>query len=169
MQLSSTPGPHYLADGIGRPHLQNGAEKRPTDIEVDAGSSIIRSPECTLVRGTPIFDNLIMGTESIVPADKGYACRGRKQWLKEQAIRRGIIEKGYRGTPLTKRQKQRNKQLSSMRSAVERPYAFVKQILNYQRCRYYNLIRERMQFTLCAIVFNLRRMLSLTACIHTAR
>lgn len=133
-------------------------------IGVDADTTIIHSVEFTPahVHDTHKFDDLITGTERIVLADKGYAKKERKKMLKEQGIRCGILEKGYRNAPLTKKQIQRNKILSAIRNAVERPFSFMKQVLHYQRCRYYDLARNRTQFILCAVVYNLRRMLSLT-------
>ena len=138
-------------------------------IGVDAKTNIIHSLEFTPahVHDTHKFDDLIMGSERIILADKGYANKQRKTMLQEQGIRCGIMEKGYRDTPLTKKQRQRNKVLSALRTAVERPFSFMTQVLNYQRCRYYDLIRNRMQFILCAVVFNVRRMLSLTVGIRT--
>lgn len=133
-------------------------------IGVDADTTIIHSVEFTPahVHDTHKFDDLITGTEHIVLADKGYANKKRTKMLHDHGIRCGILHKGYRDTPLTKKQVQRNKLLSGIRNAVERPFSFMKQVLNYQRCRYYDLARNRTQFILCAVVYNLRRMLSLT-------
>jgi len=138
-------------------------------IGVDDKTTIIHSLEFTPahIHDSEKFDDLIMGTERVILADKGYANRERKKMLKRQGIRYGIMDKGYRDRPLTKKQKERNKSLSCIRNAVERPFSFMKLVLNYQRCRYYDLIRNRMQFILCAVVFNMRRMLSLTVGIHT--
>ena len=133
-------------------------------IGVDADTNVIHSVEFTPanVHDTDKFDDLLIGSERRVLADKGYANKQRKKSLQEQGVNCGIMDKGYRNTPLTKKQLKRNKLLSAIRNAVERPFAFMKQVLNYQRCRYYDIARNRTQFIFCAIVFNMRRMLSLT-------
>jgi IS5 family transposase len=138
-------------------------------IGVDADTNVIHSVEFTPanVHDTDKFDDLLTGSERRVLADKGYADKQRKKSLQEQGINGGIMDKGYSNTQLTKKQRKRNKLLSAVRNAVERPFAFMKQVLNYQRCRYYDIARNRTQFIFCAVVFNMRRMLSLTCCIST--
>lgn len=133
-------------------------------IGVDSDTNIIHSLEFTgaHVHDSDKFDDLLTGSERKVFADKGYANKARKKMLRQQGVRCGILEKGYRDTPLTKKQRKRNKLLSAIRNAVERPFAYMTQVLNYQRCRYYSLARNRTQFILCAVVYNMRRMLSLS-------
>lgn len=133
-------------------------------IGVDTDTNIIHSLEFTgaHIHDSDKFDDLLTGSERKVLADKGYANKQRKKMLQRQGIRCGILDKGYRDTPLTKKQRKRNKLLSAVRNAVERPFAYMKQVLNYQRCRYYSIARNRTQFILCAVVYNMRRMLSLS-------
>lgn len=133
-------------------------------IGVDADTTIIHSVEFTAanVHDTNRFDELLTGSEASVYADKGYANQERKHSLKRQGIVCGILEKGYRNTPLTTKQLKRNKLLSKIRNAVERPFSFMKLVLDYDRCRYYDLARNRLQFVFSAVVFNIRRMISLT-------
>lgn len=134
-------------------------------IGIDSDTDIIHSVEFTgaHVHDSNEFNELLMGTERKVYADKGYASRERKKKLRRQGIRCGILDKGYRDTPLTKKQLKRNKLLSAIRNAVERPFAYMTEVLKYRRCRYYGLPRNRTQFILCAVVYNMRRMLSLTS------
>jgi IS5 family transposase len=133
-------------------------------IGLDADTNIIHSVEFTPanVHDSNKFDDLLTGNERRVLADKGYANQGRKRKLQRQGIVCGIMDKGYRDTPLTKKQLTRNKLLSKIRNAVERPFSFMKQVLYYDRCRYYDLARNRLQFVFCAVAYNLRRMISLT-------
>jgi IS5 family transposase len=133
-------------------------------VGVDATTNVIHSVAFTPanVHDTHVFDELLLGTEQIVYADKGYALRARREQLKAAGIRDGILHKAYRNRPLTRRQKQRNKLLSRIRSQVERPFGFFVRVLLYDRCRYYDLARNRFQFTICAMVHNIRRLLSLT-------
>lgn len=134
-------------------------------IGMDAKTHIIHSTEFTsaAIHDSHLFDQLLTGSERIVYADKGYANRERRAKLRERGIRDGILDKGYRNHLLTKKQWARNKALSAVRNNVERPFAFMKEILLYRRCRYYDLIRNRFQFTLCSLIYNIRRMLTLTS------
>jgi IS5 family transposase len=133
-------------------------------VGVDAKTNVIHSVEFTPanVHDTQKFNNLLLSTERAVYADKGYANKARKRRLKRQGIRCGILDKGYRDTPLTQAQRKRNKKLSAIRNTVEQPFAFFKQVLQYTRCRYFDLARNRLQFIFSAVVYNIRRMLSLT-------
>jgi IS5 family transposase len=133
-------------------------------IGVDAKTNVIHSVEFTPanVHDSEKFDKLLLSTERVVYADKGYANKRRKQHLRTQGIRCGILDKAYRNTPLTLAQRKRNKKLSAIRNRVEQPFAFLKQVLQYTRCRYFDLARNRLQFVLCAVVYNIRRLLSLS-------
>ena len=132
-------------------------------IGVDVKTNVIHSVQFTPanVHDSEKFEELLLSTEQVVYADKGYAKKKRTEQLQKKGIRCGILEKGYRNTPLTKAQKRRNKKLSAIRNRVEQPFAFFKQVLHYSRCRYYDLARNRLEFVLSAVVYNIRRMLSL--------
>ncbi|MFN3871794.1 MAG: transposase [Ignavibacterium sp.] len=43
---------------------------------------------------------------------------------------------------------------------VERPFAYIKQILNYQRCSYYDLKRNRFEFIMATLVYNIRKFIT---------
>lgn len=133
-------------------------------IGVDLGSKVIHSVEFTPanVHDSEKFDPLLRGKEKSVYADKGYAGKKRKKALENKGIFCGILEKGYRNHRLTKTQIAKNKQLSRIRNIVERPFAYMKRVLGYERCRYYDLRRNRFQFILNATVYNMRRFLTLS-------
>jgi len=132
-------------------------------IGMDSTSKIIHSIEFTPahVHDSACFDQLVHGKEQIVIADKGYVQRERKQKLRAKDTVCGIMDKGYRSRSLSSKQKKRNKKLSGVRNAVERPFGFSKQVLNYTHSRYYDLPRNRFQFTMVMIIYNMRRYLSL--------
>jgi hypothetical protein len=44
-----------------------------------------------------------------------------------------------------------------MRNAVERPFAFMKHVLQYDRYQYYTRGRNRFQVMMAAIVYNMMR------------
>lgn len=128
-------------------------------VGMDAKTEIVHTADFTPahVSDTALFDKMLLGTEKSVYADKGYASKQRRQALEEQGITCGILFRAARAHPLTAHQKRINRRLSSIRGAVERPFAFLKRILGYTRCRYYDLARNRLQFLLSLMVYNIRR------------
>ena len=135
-------------------------------IGIDHQTKVIHSTEFTPanVHDSDMFDQLLTGKEQVVIADKGYANKKRKRRLRDAGVFCGILDKGYRNRLLSSKQQRRNMNLSHIRSAVERPFAFAKQILHYDRCRYYSLSRNRFQFNMVALIYNLRRTMTLTPC-----
>jgi IS5 family transposase len=133
-------------------------------IGVDLGTEVIHSVEFTSanVHDSQMFDATLHGSEASVYADKGYTNKRRKKSLESKGIFCGILEKGYRNQPLTKAQIARNKQLSKIRNIVERPFSFMKHVLGYDRCSYYDLRRNRFQFIINATVYNMRKCITLS-------
>lgn len=133
-------------------------------IAIDEESEIIKKLEFTKAstHDSAVFDQLVDYTEESVFADKGYANKQRSQVLESKGIFDGILAKGYRNKPLTKVEQRVNRMLSTIRNKVERPFAYMKRILGYERCRYYDYQRNRFEFIFKAFVYNIRRMITLT-------
>jgi len=133
-------------------------------IGMDDQTDVIHTAEFTAanVHDSIKFDDLLIGTEKRVHADKGYANKERRIALRKTGIVPKIMHKGYRNHPLTKKQIAQNKIFSQTRNAVEKPFAFMKVVLNYTRCKYYDFKRNRFQFSMAALVYNIRRMITLT-------
>jgi len=133
-------------------------------IGMDASTEVIHTVDFTTanVHDSTKFDDMLLGTETKVYADKGYANKKRRETLKAHGIIPKIMHKAYRNQPLTKRQREQNKRFARVRSAVERPFAYMKRVLNYTRCRYYDFRRNAFQFTLAAVVYNIRKLLTLS-------
>ena len=133
-------------------------------IAIDSETEIIKKVEFTSasIHDSNMFDSLIDETEQAVLADKGYANQERKRNLRSKGIFCGIMDKGYRNRQLSKKQQKKNRVLSSVRNAVERPFSFMKQVLNYSRCSYYDIKRNRFEFIMCAFVYNIRKLITLT-------
>lgn len=89
---------------------------------------------------------MIEYTEETVFADKGFANKSRRKKLEKRNISDGILSKAYRDKPLSRAEKRINKILSGVSNKVERPFAYIKRILNYQRCSYYDLRRNKFEF-----------------------
>jgi transposase, IS5 family len=132
-------------------------------IGMDSDSELIHSVEFTsaTVSDSEMFDRLIHHKEKAIIADKGYTNRERKQDMRAKGIYCGIMDRAFRAHPLSGKQIKRNRKLSAVRNPVERPFAFFKRILDYDRCSYYDLRRNRFEFLLAVFVYNMRRYLTL--------
>jgi IS5 family transposase len=91
----------------------------------------------------------------VLYADKGYTSTENSQWLHDNGIGDGIMDKAYRNRPLTYKQKQRNKRISGTRYIVERTNATIKNIFKFTRTRYVGLNKVRTQALLIAVAHNL--------------
>lgn len=131
-------------------------------ITIDEDSEVIKTVEFTSasVHDSSVFEQLVDYSEKAVFADKGYANKTRRNKLEAKGIFDGILAKGYRNKPLSKSDKKFNKLLSTIRNKVERPFAYMKQVLHYQRCSYYDLERNRFEFVMNALVYNIRKLIT---------
>ena len=134
-------------------------------IAIDEDSEVIKTVEFTKasVHDSSAFDQLVDYSEQAVFGDKGYANKFRRKKLEANGIFDGILAKGYRNKPLSKSEKKFNRLLSTVRNKVERPFAFMKQVLQYQRCSYYDLKRNRFEFIMGAFVYNIRKLITATS------
>jgi transposase, IS5 family len=133
-------------------------------IAIDEDSEIIKTLEFTKasLHDSNAFDQLVNYSEEAIFADKGYANKTRRKKLEKKNIFDGILSKGYRNKPLSQSEIRLNKLLSTVRNKVERPFAYMKRILNYQRCSYYDLKRNRFEFIMAALVYNIRKLITAT-------
>ena len=133
-------------------------------IAIDEDSEIIKTLEFTSasLHDSNAFDQLVDYSEEAIFADKGYANKTRRKKLERKNIFDGILSKGYRNKPLNQSEIRLNKLLSTVRNKVERPFAYMKRILNYQRCSYYDLKRNRFEFIMAALVYNIRKLITAT-------
>lgn len=133
-------------------------------IAIDEDSEVIKTVEFTKAsfHDSNAFDRLVDYSEEAIFADKAYANNARRNKLSRRNIFDGILSKGYRNKPLSKSEIRVNKILSSVRNKIERPFAYMKRILNYHRCSYYDLERNRFEFIMAAFVFNIRKLITAT-------
>lgn len=134
-------------------------------IAMDEDSEVIKAVEFTKasLHDSNAFDQLVDYTEEAIFADKGYANKSRRKELERRNIFDGILLKGYRNKSLSQSEIRLNKLLSIVRNKVERPFAYMKRILNYQRCSYYDLRRNRFEFIMAALVYNIRKLITATS------
>ncbi|SFP57251.1 transposase, IS4 family [Sphingomonas rubra] len=130
-------------------------------VGVDQGSGIIRSRTVTpaKVYESEVADDLVIGDEKAVYADKAYEKRARHETLKARGIKDRIQHRRVRGQPaLPPWQAIRNKLIGRVRTAVERTFSELKRgPYGFVRMRYRGLTRCRLHFDLSVIAYNLRR------------
>jgi IS5 family transposase len=133
-------------------------------IAIDEESEVIKTVEFTKasIHDSSVFDQLVDYSEQAVFGDKGYANKTRRKKLEANGVFDGILAKGYRNKPLSKSEKRFNKLLSTVRNKVERPFAYMKRVLQYGRCSYYDLKRNKFEFIMGALVYNIRKLITAT-------
>ena len=131
---------------------------------VDQDSRLIRRILLTPanVNDTVPADELVIGDERAVYADKGYAKQARRMWLRSRAIKPRIMHKSWGGGPsLTHWQKQHNKLIAPIRAQVEGVFATLKRWFDYRRVRYRGLHRNTSHLHVLSLAYNMKRALRL--------
>lgn len=130
---------------------------------VDCESGLVRRLAVTPanVNDAAVADELIIGDERAVYADKAYDKKARREGLERRGVTAGIMHRPGPGRPLTKRQTAFNKRVGKIRSAVERTFAVLKMHYRLRRTRYLGLVRTTVQITLDCMAMNLKRALAL--------
>jgi IS5 family transposase len=130
-------------------------------IGVDQGSGIIRSRKLTpaKVYESEVADDLVMGDERAIYADKAYEKHSRRAALKARGIKDRIQHRRTRAQrTLPHWQTVRNKLIGRIRTAVERTFSELKQGgYGFRRMRYRGLARCATHLDLAIIAYNLRR------------
>jgi IS5 family transposase len=134
-------------------------------VGVDQGSGLIRSRKLTpaKVYESLVADELILGDEKAVYADKAYEKRERRQALKARGVKDRIQHRRHRLQPqLSRWQTLRNRLIGRIRTAVERTFAELKRVYGMDRMRYRSLSANAFHLDLVAIAYNLRRAAALS-------
>ncbi|RVC61798.1 IS5 family transposase [Mesorhizobium sp. M2A.F.Ca.ET.046.02.1.1] len=126
---------------------------------VDDAHTLIRRMDFTdvSVTDTEPADGLIIGDEKAAYGDQAYYTHARHARLKQASIKDRLMHRANKHHPLTPRQKQRNRLISKVRAAVERPFAVFKQRYGMRRLRFFNLATNRTQCMLAGCGYNLQR------------
>jgi IS5 family transposase len=132
-------------------------------VAADEGSGLIRKAVMTpaSTHDSLPADDLIMGDEGAVYADKAYAKAERRRRLREQGIKDRIMHKAQHGQKLSFWQTRHNRLLAGVRCAIERIFGTWKRCYGYRRVRYRGLQRNQNQLQLLSMAFNLRKAASL--------
>jgi IS5 family transposase len=130
-------------------------------VGVDQGSVIIRSRMVAPagVHESEVADDLVIGDEKAVYADKAYGKRARRETPKARGIEDRTQHRRVRGQlALPPWQAMRNKLIGRVRTAVEHIFSELKRgPYGFVRMRYRGLTRCRLHFDLSVIACNLRR------------
>lgn len=110
------------------------------------------------------IDELIEDEKRAVFADSAYSDAQRRAELQKRGVLPAIIYKRVRGQEkLHPWQKKWNKLVSQVRAIGEHPYAWMKRLMNFTRCRYRGLRRNAFDFVMTAAAYNVRKSASLLA------
>lgn len=128
-------------------------------IGMDAGSKIIRKCDLTPAN-VPDLDRMhemMSGDEQSVWADKGYRLRRDKEAARKMGVYYGVLDRAARATPLTKRQKRRNRGKSAVRRSVEHVFGYMRKKLKVTVLGARNRIRNALRFEMWCTVYNVLR------------
>ena len=110
------------------------------------------------------IDELVEDEERAVFADSAYSDAKRREELEKRGVLPAIIHKRNKGQKkLYPWQKKWNRLVSQVRAIGEHPYAWMKRLMNFTRCRYRGLRRNAFDFVLTAAAYNVRKAVSLLA------
>lgn len=94
-------------------------------------------------------------------ADKAYASRANRDYLRDRGIKDYILYKAAKNKPLTKRQKQFNREASKIRFIVEQGFGTLKRRFRFCRASYFGIRKILGQFRFKAICFNLLKAINM--------
>lgn len=128
-------------------------------LAVDADSELIRRAVLTpaSVNDTEPADDLILGDERAVYADRAYDTHARRARLKAAGIANGIMIRGNKHHPLAPAHAAHNRRAGAVRRAIERTFGTMKRLYRYRCVRYFGLARNALQLHLLCLAINLRR------------
>jgi IS5 family transposase len=108
-------------------------------------------------------DELILGDEAAVYADRAYDKHERRKTLQQRGVFAGLMHRSNKYYDLSKSQKAFNRKIGPLRAPVERTFAILKAHYRLYRTRYIGLVRTAVQINLAIIAMNIKRALVLEA------
>ena len=128
-------------------------------IGTDVGSKIIRKRDFSSAKphDSRFTDKLLSGDEQAIFGDSAYGNKKDKQKCRKEGVYYGILDKATRSKKLSNSQKKRNKKKSKVRSAVEHPFGYMKEKLNYKKAVAKTKERNRFRFDMNCIIYNIFR------------
>lgn len=129
-------------------------------VGMDADSGLLRRAKLTPARvlDGEVADDLIIGDERAVYADKAYESRQRRERLKSMGINDRLMHRSHKNqAQLPHWQKRRNDLISRIRARVEKVFGTFKRTYGYVKVRYMGLQRNQTEMWLKCMAYNLRR------------
>lgn len=132
-------------------------------LAVDRGSNLVRRVLFTpaSVNDTVVGDQLVLGDEGEVWADKAYDSHARRARLAAAGITNRICRRGNKHHRPSIWSQRRNRAIARIRGRVETVFAILKRHYGRHRARYLTLLRNRTDLLLACTAINLRRALVL--------
>lgn len=132
-------------------------------IGVDKGSGLVRRVMMTpaSVNDTTRADDLIVGDEKEVWADKAYDSHARSARLKAMGVKNRICRRGNKHHAPSPWSQKRNRAIARIRGRVETLFAVLKRHYRHGRARYLTLQRNQTDLIIACIAINLRKALVL--------
>ena len=130
---------------------------------VDQFSGLVRK---VIVTGANINDStpadeLILGDEAAVYADRAYDKHERREALQQRGVFAGLMYRSNKYYDLSDSQKAFNRMIRPLRAAVERTFGILKMHYRLRRTRYIGLVRTAVQINLAVMAMNIKRALVL--------
>lgn len=117
------------------------------------------------VHDAKVVDRMIpentTGQDAFLFADAGYTGSEIEKLIWHRKWIPFICEKGMRGRPLTEKQKENNRVISSIRCRIEHIFGFIEQSLGGSFVRSIGIARAREHVALTCLVYNVCRLLQL--------
>lgn len=134
-------------------------------IGIDADTRLIRRGVFTPanVNESQVAEALLTGDEAAVHADRAYDKAERRELLAAMRIDCRILRRADRYHPLTEAERELNALWERTRRKVEPVFGAFKRSYGYRNARYYSLERNRFEFYLKCVAFNLRKLARLRA------
>lgn len=130
---------------------------------VDQFSGLVRKMMVTPanINDTTPADELILGDEAAVYADKAYDTQRRRKGLEDRGVFAGLMHRANKHRALSAEQKAFNEKITPLRASVETTFGILKLHYRLRRSRYIGLVRTAVQITMACIAMNLKRALVL--------
>lgn len=129
-------------------------------VKADRTTTLIEDYEVTnaSVHDSQAMEDLVEETDGTLHADSAYTGEAIEDLLEEHGVKGEICEKGYRGHPLTERQKQSNRKKSKIRVRVEHIFGFMTNTMrDGLKLRWIGMRRSAAGVGLLNLVYNMAR------------
>ena len=125
----------------------------------DAGFGLVHTVRATSanVADVNVLGELLHGGEERVHGDSAYHSKALKAQAEACGIAFNVNERGTQASPLTEKQRARNRRLSRVRAIVEHPFLVVKRLWGHAKVRYRGIAKNLAQMTMLFALANLYR------------